>query len=262
MKIYTGNVKLKKEFKKAEHGDPDAMIRAAFTIFWRNPEAHLKRKDVRRGLRYYKCAAEAGDRSAMMDLGALYMNGAGVKEDPDLAMEWYERGFDSDDGRACFCMGAALFYCFPQDHDKRERARQILRRGAELGDPGCMYEIAEMKLFGSGIEKDERGAYELLEKAMITMDKEIFSGRLARVSWRLGECHLYGIGTERDCQRAFEYLEEADIYFWIREKHHLFDEKLLHKRAEEEMYLSAGIYDGRHFDSSRMQTVEEILSEA
>jgi len=48
-------------------------------------------RDMKKAVRWYKRAAEAGDERAMVNLGFAYANGDGVRRNLVLALYWYRR---------------------------------------------------------------------------------------------------------------------------------------------------------------------------
>ncbi len=51
----------------------------------------LERGDFKTAFEHFKIAAEQGDPIAQQNLGVMYNNGYGVRKNPELAAEWFER---------------------------------------------------------------------------------------------------------------------------------------------------------------------------
>lgn len=230
MKVYSAQLDYYHEIQKAEEGDVKAMVRVAFAILHGNKDERLEPEEAERAIRYYKTAAEMGDKSAMMDLGACYMDGRGVKRDVAEAVRWYERGWDPDDPGACFCLGCINRYDYLEDGTevpttdpaRIEKAMDYFKRGAELLDCGCLYELGELYLTGTGCRIDPEKAFQLFQDSFEEHDPDVLSDRVLRAALRLAECWHYGIGTESDLEEALEY-----ITFFRREHRRrcLFGEK-------------------------------------
>ncbi len=214
MKIYTASLNYLDEIKKAEAGDVEAMIRVAFAILHGNKTEKLQPEEAERGIRYYKKAAALGDRSAMLDLGACYMDGRGVEKDVQEAIRWYEKGWDPDDPDACFCLGCVNRYDYlnggeevPSSETERiTKAVQYFKRGAELLNSDCLYELGELYFSGIGVPDDKKKAFELFMEAFEERDTDVLSDRGLRIYLRLAECRHYGIGTEVDLGDALNYI--------------------------------------------------------
>ena len=214
MKIYSTSVNYLDEIQKAETGDVKAMIRVAFAILHGNKSEKLQPEEAERAIGYYKRAAELGDRSAMQDLGACYMDGRGVERDVQEAFRWYEKGWDPDDPSACFCLGCINRYDYLEngsevstaDPERIGKAVKYFERGAELLDSDCLYELGELYLSGVGVPEDKAKAFSLFTDASEEYDEDILSGRGLRIYLRLAECWHYGIGVEADLDEAMDYI--------------------------------------------------------
>ena len=53
----------------------------------------------------YQKAAEQGDASAQFNLGVMYYDGQGVKQDYFKAVEWYQKAAEQGDASAQFNLG-------------------------------------------------------------------------------------------------------------------------------------------------------------
>jgi len=105
--------------RAAEQGDVRAMIEVA--------EEELD-NDNSDSERWFRKAADLGDATAMLNLGAMYQLGNHVKEDLEKAVYWY-------------------------------------RIAAEKGNPSAMYNLGRMYERGHGVPKDLAKAKELYQKA-------------------------------------------------------------------------------------------------
>ena len=215
MKIYSASLNYLDEIHKAEAGDVKAMIRVAFAILHGNKTEKLQPEEAELAIRYYKRAAELGDKSAMLDLGGCYMNGRGVERDVEESLRWYERGWDPDSPGACFCLGCLNRYDYMNggeevpvsDTERIAKAVGYFQRGAELLNSDCLYEMGELYLSGIGVPEDKKKAFELFMDAFEEHDDDILSDRALRIYLRLAECWHHGIGTEVDLYEAFDYIQ-------------------------------------------------------
>ena len=108
--------------------------------------------------------AEAGHGWSQLYLGAAYHNGAnGAPRDVARAVHWY-------------------------------------KAAAEQGIPFAQYNLGVMYGEGSGVERDERIAFEWLSKA---------ASFLAEAKYLVGRAYAEGRGTERSTVKARQFLEQA-----------------------------------------------------
>jgi TPR repeat protein len=108
--------------------------------------------------------AEAGDSSAMYDLGEMYVNGRGVPVDFRLARDWYEKAATAGNANAMFQLVAVA-----QD---RESARRWLEKAAAAGVTAAMNQVARMLERGEGVARDVPTARRWREKAAAAGDDE------------------------------------------------------------------------------------------
>ena len=86
--------------------------------------------DISEIVKHLRKSAEAGDVTAMYNLGGCFENGDGVEQDYVAALAWY-------------------------------------RRAADCGDVDAMNDIGDIYYFGNGVEKDYSIAQEWFEKAIM-----------------------------------------------------------------------------------------------
>ncbi|MGO8916182.1 MAG: tetratricopeptide repeat protein, partial [Stellaceae bacterium] len=71
-------------------------------------------------------AAQAGNRAAQFDMGAMYDNGRGVAKDVASAVMWYRRAAEQGDGRAAYALGLIYQEGGAVPTDRREALKWFL----------------------------------------------------------------------------------------------------------------------------------------
>ena len=145
----------------------------------------------------FKKLAENGNGRAMYFLGEFYSNSIGkIKLDEKKGKEWRIKGKEAGDVLAAL----NVTYSLPEDSDERNRIcfelfKDILKL-AEDGDILAQSELADMYLYGYGIEEDE-------EEGVKWLKKSAESGY-----WRsmdeLANCYFNGIGVSQDKLKAID----------------------------------------------------------
>jgi len=81
-------------------------------------------------------AARIGDPQAMSELGRRYLNGIGIKQDEDQALEWFLRAAELDEPEAMYQLG---FMFETGIRVKKDKAKAVwyYERAAELGHRGA-----------------------------------------------------------------------------------------------------------------------------
>ena len=91
-----------------------------------------KAKDYPEALRWYRKAAEQGDARAQYNLGNMYRNGRGVKQDNHEAMRWYRKAAEQGEALAQSNLGVMYAEGRGVKRDDREAVRWY-RKAAEQG---------------------------------------------------------------------------------------------------------------------------------
>ena len=145
----------------------------------------------------FKKLAENGNGRAMYFLGEFYSQPYGkTKKDNKKAKEWRIKGKEAGDVLA----DLNVAYYLPKNSDERNRTcfelfEDVLKL-AEDGDIFAQNELADMYLYGYGIEEDE-------EEGVKWLKKSAESGY-----WRsmdeLANCYFNGIGVSQDKLKAID----------------------------------------------------------
>lgn len=126
-------------------------------------------KDEALALYYYKVAADLGNRQAMVQLGIMYQNGAGIpNKDHKTALSWYTKVSDDDEDAylAFYNIGNIYFHGVPdvimQDY---KEAFKWFMKAALKDDSESQYMIGVMYNDGLGVLKDVNKAIEWYQKS-------------------------------------------------------------------------------------------------
>ena len=85
------------ELKEANQGNPDAQLQLGRLYY--NGEG--VRQDYAEAFKWFKLSADQGNADAQLGLGLLYMNGEGVRQDYAKAKEWFGKSCDNGYQMAC-----------------------------------------------------------------------------------------------------------------------------------------------------------------
>jgi uncharacterized protein len=144
----------------------------------------------------WRKAADKGSTSAMVELGVLYGNGAGVAKDEAQARKLFERAAAAGNPRGISNL-AALGGGASADP---VQARSLLAKAGET-NPEAQYQLGMMIADGVGGPKDDVTARALFEKAAA----QDHPGALER----MGAFALEGRGGEKDTTAAKAYYQKA-----------------------------------------------------
>lgn len=156
-------------------------------------------------LRFYRLAANRGNKEAMMAMYYNYFCGISVKYDAGKAQRWLDRAISnaSYDG----LLQAQQMYQQRNTSEDMEFALALLNRAASLGDRKAVLELAHIYHQGRpGVGKDEDKVKALLEQAVAP--GEFRPDGLAG----LASLYLEGDMVKRNPQKAIAMLNEAAKY--------------------------------------------------
>jgi TPR repeat protein len=124
--------------------------------------AHAANKQMPEAIAAWRKAADKGSTAAMVELGVLYANGAGVAKDEAQARKLFERAAEAGNPLGVSNLAAMSGGSGAADPAK---ARAMLTKAAEANSAEAEYQLGMMMADGSGGAKDETGARALFEKA-------------------------------------------------------------------------------------------------
>lgn len=182
--------------KAAEAGDGTAMIE----LGRRHREGDGVVADDRLACDWFTRAAAIGDRDGMTGLGLCHLDGRGRPLSGADARTWLGRAGDAGNGRALRTLAElhAAGRGVPED---KARAADLYRRAALAGDRTSMMAYAMALETGSGVARSEALACDFFEQA----------GRLGDIDGltNVGLCHLQGSGRPRDLTIGRKFFEDA-----------------------------------------------------
>jgi serine/threonine-protein kinase len=108
-------------------------------IYSQDGEGHIH--DEQEAMRWYRKAAEAGDRDGMLNVGGFYDAGIGAPESDELAVEWYRRAADRGSPQATYDLARKYESGRGVPRDLA-RACELYQRSARMGDSDAKNRLA------------------------------------------------------------------------------------------------------------------------
>jgi TPR repeat protein len=181
---------------KAAAGAADAPRRIWFELGRAYEFSRLPAK----ALKAYRKAIDAGSTSAMVGLGGMYANGAGVKADAAEARKLFEQAAAEGNPLAMTNLGSiyGAGIGVPVDFAK---ARSWFEKAAAANSAEAMFQLGMMTQDGDGGPKDDAAAKAWFEKAAALNH----AGALER----LGAYAEAGRAGPKDAAAALEYYKQA-----------------------------------------------------
>ena len=158
------------------------------------------RQDKSEAVRWYRKAAQQGYDVAQFNLGCAYYNGNGVRQDYSEAIKWYHNAADQGFARAQNNLGIMYYQGKGVKQDYQE-AIKWFRKAAEQGLAWGQNNLGEMYYDGEGVKRDYQEAIKWFRKAA--------EQGLAQAQNHLGVMYENALGTNRDIGIAIEFYQKA-----------------------------------------------------
>ena len=204
--------------KRSDAGDPDAMSALVSLLAAEGYLSDPADLDILE--RYIACLetlAENGDSDACIMLGDAFKDGTGVRQDPQEAIQWYEKAVERGEPFGNECIGM-MYYAgdgIPKDYKKAFS----YFTGNEGRKSFCtLYALGEMYRCGLYVGQDERKACACYLK-IVNSDEPYtaLDDYYWRACYRLGRAFRDGRGTEKNLDSAAQLLSTAKELFDGRE---------------------------------------------
>ena len=172
------------------------------------------KKDVDAARKYLTDAANAGDATAMANLGNMYANGFGVDANNETALFWFKKSATKGNAMGRYGLGYMTLagQGVAQDH---ALALQYLNQAAEQGLADARYFLGILHLRGIGVKQDFTKAYHHLNIAS-HVGHEVATYNLAMMQ-------LNGMGFPASCASASSLLKQlAERGKWATMMEHAY----------------------------------------
>ena len=147
-----------------------------------------------------RARAEAGEASAMVELGEALAEGRGVGRDEIEAVSWFRKAALAGEPRGMYRLGIMLEDGRGTANDMAEAALWY-EKGAQAGHTNCMNNLGNMLLDGRGLARDEVAGVSWFRKAAD-------AGNTAGMT-NLGSAFAEGHGVAQDHVEAVSWYRKA-----------------------------------------------------
>lgn len=183
------DLSIEEKTEAAEDGNVTAMEELAM-LYLNGDEDQEIEPDPEKSVYWFQKAADAGDATAMYNLGLHYAKGHGVKRDFVQAAEWMQMAADAGDEDASELV------------EKYQNLAKAVAK-AESGDAQAQADLAKglMELGGS---LEQAGAGDDYAESVKWAEKAAEQGN-ADAMWVLALAYEHGRGIDNDLEKASEY---------------------------------------------------------
>lgn len=151
--------------------------------------------DIDKAIHWYSKAAEQHESDALLNLGALYYHGKGVKQNCQKAFDYLMESANKRNAEALGNIGTMYNKgkCFERD---AEKAISYFQQAAEAGAYKYYTYIGQLYHTGDGVKRNRKQALHYFHQASERHDPE---GRCYEAA-----CYYNGDGTKKDYDKAFQ----------------------------------------------------------
>jgi hypothetical protein len=152
---------------------------------------------------YYRRASDLTNYIAMKSLGYLYMNGLGVRKDPETAKLWLLRAaIEGKNPRAMLNLGALSSGSNNQNTNQLAEAFGWWKRSADLGDPLASLQVARLYYWGLGVVETNIDEYRFWRLRAATLGA-------TEAQYLMGAAFRDGDGVEKNTDSSLLWLRKA-----------------------------------------------------
>jgi len=154
--------------------------------------------DVDKAFHFYSKAAAAAEPAAFSQLGHMYAQGIGVKQDNLTALEYFRKGAAKDHPASQNGLGYMFMHGYGVDRNYK-KAAEYFKAAAERGNADSQFNLGAMHIGGMGLKK----AY---DKALHYFTLSAHQGHTLAL-YNLAQMHLNGLGAPRSCPVGAQFLK-------------------------------------------------------
>jgi hypothetical protein len=148
--------------RRAEAGDSSAMVDLGMNYAYGRGVP----EDYQKAVSWLRKASEAGNAAGMNNMGVMYANGYGVARDYQQAAAWYRRAAEAGYVLAMANLGSIYENGKGVPRDSQQ-ALGWYRKAAQAGSSSAMYDLGVMYENGEGVVKNRQQAVEWYRKAAV-----------------------------------------------------------------------------------------------
>lgn len=154
--------------------------------------------------------AEKGDASAQYNMGVLYDQGYGVKQDAETARQWYLKAAAQHFAKAEHNLGI-IYKSGKGVEANATKAAHWFRRAARDGEPAAQNNLAVMYVRGDGVPKDMGAAARWAAKAAASGNQSAIDN-LPEIVSGLPHSHVNGehVNVRADSSKTADVVRQAD----------------------------------------------------
>ena len=208
--------------KVAKQGNAEGQLSLADLYYY----GHGTSKNPKKAFELYKKAASKGVMRAQCELGCCYAFGIGTNKNQKKAIHWFLKPALKGYSLGQYKLGVE--YLKRNQKGDQERAFRWFLRASNAGYPPAHNSLANCYLTGTGVEKNEKRGFLLLEtyasqfpravlyrkqrtslSSLESIESSAYKDSYSKLLYSLAVCYEDGLGTEKNMEIAKKYYRFA-----------------------------------------------------
>lgn len=158
------------------------------------------KENYQKALELYYESAEKGNAYSQLQLGRMFLLGAGVERDFKAALEWYQKSAEQGNSEAQACLGHMHEQGLGVDRDI-QKALELYKKSAAQGNALGQARLAGLYLSGLAVEQNPREAFAWYQRSAEQGNDEAQA--------YLGHMYEKGLAVNRDIHKAAELYKKS-----------------------------------------------------
>ena len=154
--------------------------------------------------KWFRMAANEGERPAQRMMGYLYYYGRGVGKNFTTAYEWFYKAAE-DDSESQRLIGE--MYLNGDISGGADKAYSWIRKAVDKGDPYAMSLLGRMYINGEGVGKNQSEAFRWYKKSA---ESKVTNTRyISSAQYMVGYMYYHGIGVKKNKKEGKRWIRKA-----------------------------------------------------
>ena len=155
------------------------------------------------------------DAECCLELARAYSLGAGVRQDAEIALRYFQKAANLGDSYGTFMVGLHYYEGLGTRRNFK-RAVDYFKRALEMGDTRALYHLGNCCSLGEGVRQDSAAAEEYWQRGVALNDAPccvalamhcVDTGELQRAEELLAQAREYMMEDDEDLERQIEIVE-------------------------------------------------------
>ncbi len=155
------------------------------------------------------------DSECCLELAQAYSLGAGVRQDAEIALRYFQKAANLGDVQGTFMVGLHYYEGLGTRRNFK-RAVDYFKRALEMGDTRALYHLGNCCSLGEGVRQDDAAAGEYWQRGVALNDAPccvalamhcVATGELQRAEELLAQAREYMMEGDEEMERQIEIVE-------------------------------------------------------